>query len=247
MTGQGGNNAIETAASLVNHLVEALNESNQDSGLSTKRISAAFEATQRQREMRASGLVREAHDRQRLECLETGFLKFFAQNIMPRLPESIIHRRWLPTFAPAVSLNMLPQPSQPHAVPFFDELVRQPKSRGKMGSILSVAFLLLAFLASQMLFGASQANGTFGFVRDAILGKPMTEQGVMLRHTFTGFAKIDAKLQALVAIFFPVVTGAAGFESQLQSICFLSAVLPMVAIITIEGFRPRNRWTLLAL
>ncbi|KAL1873344.1 hypothetical protein Plec18167_006394 [Paecilomyces lecythidis] len=78
LTGQGGNTAIETAASLANHLVAALGR-DPDRGLSTEDISNVFANVQQQREGRAWELVKAAHARQSLECMETPFLKFVAK------------------------------------------------------------------------------------------------------------------------------------------------------------------------
>ncbi|RYP02256.1 hypothetical protein DL764_005863 [Monosporascus ibericus] len=247
LTGQGGNSAIETAASLINHLVAALRE-NPNRPLSTAKITQAFEATQLQRQDRVWNMVRKAHSRQRVECLETPVLKFLAVHVLPRVPESMIQDQMVALYAPTVSLDMLPHPPREHAVPYYDELLRRPRSRGWVAvSVLSMAYLLLAFGAMRMLFTAGGTNGTFGFVRDTVRTGIFSEGGALLRHTYTGVSVIDRSLLGIVAVFLPAVTGASGLEQQLQLIYFLSAMLPIVALMTIEGFRPRNSWTMLAL
>ncbi|KAE8377206.1 hypothetical protein BDV26DRAFT_305041 [Aspergillus bertholletiae] len=69
LTGQGGNSAIETAAALTNHLMDALG-SNLCQSLSTVDISLAFE--------------------KRPECLETPLLKLIARYATPYYPIQFI-------------------------------------------------------------------------------------------------------------------------------------------------------------
>ncbi|GAD92949.1 hypothetical protein PVAR5_1548 [Paecilomyces variotii No. 5] len=246
LTGQGGNSAIETAASLANHLVAAF-ERNPDRRLSTEDISNVFASVQQRREGRAWELVRAAHARQRLECMETPLLKFIAKWVIPYFPKGMLMDRWIQTYSPAVSLDMLPQPNRKHTILYHDELLRPPKPRGIFGILLYIAYLLLAFTAFRLLLLAGKANGTWSLVREGIMAQLIPDVGVQLRQRYTGIEAIDSKLRLLVLIFFPAVTGVSGPEQPLQLLYFLLAMLPLVSIITVEGFRSRNKWTLLAL
>lgn len=206
-----------------------------------------FASVQQQREGRAWELVKAAHARQSLECMETPFLKFIAKYVIPYFPKEMLMDRWIQTYSPAVSLDMLPQPNRKHTIPYHDQLLRPPKPRGLFGIILYIAYLFLAFTAFQFLLLAGKSNGTWSLVREGIIAQSIPDVGVQLRQRYTGIEAIDSKLRLLVLIFFPAVTGVSGPEKPLQLLYFLSAMLPLVAIITIEGFRLRNKWTLLAL
>lgn len=245
MTGQGGNSAIETAASLTNNLVAAL-QRGSGRHLSTGEISGLFADVQREREDRVSSLVKDAHARQRVECMDSPLLKHVVKYLVPYYPEWLVMYRWTQTFSAAPSLKMFPQPNRKHAVPFYDELLRFPRARGSLGGVLYAAYLLLAFIAFRLLLLAGKENGLWSLLREAIVNQLIPDSNIQLRQRYTGIEAIDAKLKILVAIFYPAVTGAAGQEQPLQLLYFLSAMLPLVAVITVEGFRPRHKWTLLA-
>ncbi|CAG8052089.1 unnamed protein product [Penicillium salamii] len=248
LTGQGGNNAIETSASLTNHLVAALRGSKTGT-LSTEEISNIFKRVQEQREERVSGLIKASHTRQRLECMETPLLKFLASQVLPYVPKSILLRRWIPVYSAGVSLNMLPMPRKPRDVAYFDERFRVPSSRGIFGIILYAAFFFLAWAGRRQLWTAGKVNGTWSLVREAVLAQTISLPGgvkVPLRQVYTGLQPIDRILQSLVTVFLPAVSNSSAPEQALQSLYFLATMLPIIAILTVEGYRPRNRWTLLA-
>ncbi|KAJ5841870.1 hypothetical protein N7534_011700 [Penicillium rubens] len=248
LTGQGGNNAMETAASLTNHLVAALRNC-QSGTLSSADITKVFENVQQQREKRAWGLVKASHARQRLDCLETPFMKFMARYVLPRFPKSVVLSKWIDTYSPAVSLDMLPLPHRPREIAYFDERFRVPSSRGVVTILLYVAYFLLAWLGYRQLSTAIRENGTMGLVRQAIQNHSVLLPGGVeapLRQVYTGLGPVDLILKILVTIFLPAVSNFSTPEQPLQVLYFLASMMPIIAIWTVEGFRPRNKWTLLA-
>ncbi|KAJ5782517.1 hypothetical protein N7457_004291 [Penicillium paradoxum] len=249
LTGQGGNSAIETAASLVNHLVSALKTS-QSGILSTTDISKVFEDVQQQRQDRVDTLIKASHARQRVECMETPLVRFVAKYVIPRSSISVVHARWMLTYSPAVSLDMLPLPHTGHEVPYFDELYSQPSSRGVFGVFLYAAYFFLAWLGYRRLWAAGEVNGTWDLVGQAVQGQSIPLAGgfeAPLRQVYTGLQPVDLILQTLVTVFLPVLTNSSNPEQPLQTLYFLASLAPLIAIFTVEGFRPRNSWTLLAI
>lgn len=244
MTGQGGNNAIETAASLANHLISSLKK-NGSNDLSTTEIASIFEKTQREREDRAWSLVKQSHARQRMECMETPVLKFVARYVVPYIPKSVLTDRWVDTYASGMSLNMLPAPEKAHKIPFFDELLRAPSARGSFVYLLYTIFAALAVVAFQLLFAAGKVNGTWSLVRAAVVNRSIDDLSGSLRESYTGVASIDKILTTLVSIFHPAITSPHQ-EQPLQLLYFLSSMLPLIAIFTIEGYRQKNRWSMIA-
>jgi hypothetical protein len=239
---------METAASLTNHLMAALRNSKTGT-LSTAEISNVFKNVQEQREERVSELVKASHARQRLECMETPLLKFLGRFVLPYLPRHVLLNRWITTYSPAVSLNMLPMPRTPRDVAYFDERFRTPYLRGVFGLILYAAFFFLAWMGHRQLWTAGKINGTWNFVREAVQSQSVSLPGgldVPLRQVYTGLGPVDRILQTLVTVFLPVVANISRPEQPLQGLYFLASLLPVIAILTVEGYRPRNRWTLLA-
>ena len=155
LTGQGGNSAIETAASFTNHLMAALDKCSPQT-LSQEEISSVFNKTQQQREGRVGSLIRAAHSRQRLECLETAKLRFIALYVFPYMPQSSLMKRWIKTYCPAVSLRMFPQPpNRPRTVPFYDEVDENVKPRASLGFGTYAVFVAVACVAFRALFNTN--------------------------------------------------------------------------------------------
>ncbi|KOS47250.1 hypothetical protein ACN38_g1738 [Penicillium nordicum] len=248
LTGQGGNNAMETAASLTNHLVAALKNCHTGT-LSSADISKVFESVQQQREKRAWELVKASHARQRLECQETPLLNFIGRYVVPRLPKSVLLGRWIDSYSPGVSLDMLPLPYKPREIAYFDERFRTPSSRGVVSILLYATYFLLAWLGYRQLSTALRANGTMGLVRQAIKSHSVPLPGGVeapLRQVYTGIGAVDLILKVIVTIFLPAVANFSTPEQPLQVLYFLASMMPIIAIWTVEGFRPRNKWTLVA-
>lgn len=244
MTGQGGNNALETSAALANHLVASL-KANASGNLSTAEIMSVFEKTQKQREDRTWGLVKQSHNRQRLECMETPFLNFIAKCVLPYIPKSVLVDRWVDTYSAAASLRMIPTPERGNTIPYFDQLIRQPAARAKISYLLYVVFAVLAVVASWLLSGALRTNGTLALVREAIVNGQIDSLNGDLRRYYTGISSIDKILVILVTIFLPAISSNRQ-EQPLQLLYFLASMLPLIAIFTIEGYRQKNKWSLIA-
>lgn len=248
LTGQGGNNAIETSACLTNHLVAALRNCNTGT-LSKAEISTVFNKVQEQREGRVSKLVKASHARQRLECMETPFLKFLVYYVIPYAPRYIPINRAIDGYSAALSLDMLPMPRTPRDVAYFDERFRVPSPRGIAGVIIYAAFFFLAWMGNRQLWTAGKVNGTWNLVREAVVSRSISMPGdidLPLRQVYTGLQPIDRIMQSLVTVFLPTVANTSRPEQLLQCLYFLASILPMLAIFTVEGYRPRNRWTFVA-
>ncbi|KAJ6051561.1 hypothetical protein N7499_010901 [Penicillium canescens] len=249
LTGQGGNNAIETAASLTNHLVAALKRCSSGT-LSTAEISKVFENVQEQREDRVWELVKGSHARQRVECMETPLLKLVGKYLIPNLPRYKLVDKWIQIYSPSVSLNMIPQPNKEWEIAYYDERFRTPSSRGLAGVLLYAAYFFLAWLGHRQLKIAGTENGTWELLRQAMQNGsiPLTgDTEVSLRRVYTGLAFPDLILQALVTFFSPAVSNFSRPEQPVQVLYFLASIVPLMAIFTVEGYRPRNKWTLLAI
>ncbi|KAB8072140.1 hypothetical protein BDV29DRAFT_196997 [Aspergillus leporis] len=135
-----------------------------------------------------------------------------------------------------VSLDMVPIPRRSRDIPFHDELFRVPATRGFLGLLLCAGYLLIAFVAFRLLFVAAAANGTWSLVHVAVRGQSLTigETKVPIRQLYPRFQPVCKVLQSLVTIFFPAL------------LYSLASMLPLISIFTVEGYRPRDKWSFLS-
>ncbi|KAJ5633952.1 hypothetical protein N7528_001794 [Penicillium herquei] len=109
--GQGGNQAIESAAALTNHLVSALCNSGTES-LSYQEVQVVFEGFQQTRFDRVTSMVELSHQRQLMDSLDTPELEEIMLHKFPAtLPGSVL-QRWDQTFESAVCLHDLALPAR---------------------------------------------------------------------------------------------------------------------------------------
>lgn len=152
LSGQGGNNAIETAASLTNFLVDALRGA-RPGHLSDQEVKDVFESVQRLRSPRVSRLVKESHRRQRLEAMETPLLRAVATYLVPWIGRSTVFNRWIQAYCSAVSLHTPPIPERPRQIPYDDELRSEQGNRRRILPIASFSCGLIAMLLYRYFFG----------------------------------------------------------------------------------------------
>ncbi|RDH21414.1 monooxygenase [Aspergillus niger ATCC 13496] len=124
ITAQGGNQALESAAAVVNGLMTALSQASGSGPLSQAEIQSMFERVQDIREPRTFDIIKTTHQRQKLDSMDT-----------PELKEFLL-TKYADTFTPAVSLNMLDLPARPKSVPFDDEALRNAGSNNALAAHL---------------------------------------------------------------------------------------------------------------
>ncbi|CAG7970179.1 unnamed protein product [Penicillium salamii] len=109
ITGQGGNTAIAGAAYLTDGLMDLLDREETPTQASIEKL---FSDYQQNRGSISKTLSENAHIMQRMEALETPFLKFFQLNVMRFLPLKFIRKRLLTSFNSGLLLKRLPPPSR---------------------------------------------------------------------------------------------------------------------------------------
>lgn len=120
VTGQGGNLALEDAATLTNSLVKALSKPTTDR-LSLEEIQTALREVEQARLPRINNMLEVCHARQTLDCMETPEIEAFARTKFGATMPAAVEQRWEATYFPAASLNMLPLPSRPKKTVWDDE------------------------------------------------------------------------------------------------------------------------------
>jgi 2-polyprenyl-6-methoxyphenol hydroxylase-like FAD-dependent oxidoreductase len=119
--GQGGNQALETVAALTNSLIAALKRPNSNR-LTVSEIDGIFAEVQELRAPRALTMMKESHQRQCMDGLETPELKEVMLHQFPQMAAEIVPAFWDATITPAVSIKTLPVPKRGRSVPFEDEI-----------------------------------------------------------------------------------------------------------------------------
>ncbi|PWY91990.1 FAD/NAD(P)-binding domain-containing protein [Aspergillus sclerotioniger CBS 115572] len=122
ITAQGGNQAIESAAAVVNGLARALSQDSSLGPLSESEIKSMFDQVQDLRFARMTQIVKQTNQRQQMEAMETPELKHFLLNVYAGLMPGAMWSRWEDWFAAGVSLKRLAIPTRPRTVLFLDEI-----------------------------------------------------------------------------------------------------------------------------
>lgn len=186
ISGQGGNNAIETAASLVDHFVELLQDTGNNPSDQDK--DSMFRRVQESRYERASWLVKEAHARQRAAALET-FALYLQSTVLARfLDNEVVASIASYDLIGAPKINSLPVPWRYHSIPFEDELP---------APVLRLTWMpsAVGFLSQAGLFWLA------GKVLGPVSEIPTSFAGAPLRKTYSGVPAVDAVLSMLVSVF----------------------------------------------
>lgn len=234
ISGQGGNSAIETTAVLVNNITHML--ATHPGGVSTADIHACFAKTQEKRQPRVKQLCQNSIDEQKFASVATPVRDAAVKVLLPYINFDVMLDKRSNDIEDAHRLDMLPVPKRPTAIPFYDELPAYPLASGKLAKIIAATALLAIFFAAQWFMKidleAFSATGTFW-------GQP-------LKRTFTGIPQIDSTLSRLVCGLSGFVSGS-NATMKLQCFYFLANILPMVYIMTVEGYRNGNHLALVSM
>ncbi|KAI1267839.1 FAD/NAD(P)-binding domain-containing protein [Xylariaceae sp. FL1019] len=161
--GLGGNGAIETAAELVNHLLDLKNKRGGSlDGVSAEELTAVFQQTQDVRYERAVGFVKGAHDMQALQAMENKLV----YNIAFRLVMPIVGPRLFiqtqsreQSLAPRLKYLEAPK-NRPHVLPFLHELPAKPiasRPRNYVLAFFALSMITLFYLTNRVIGGFSSS------------------------------------------------------------------------------------------
>ncbi|KAJ6497585.1 FAD binding domain-containing protein [Mycena sanguinolenta] len=125
ISGQGGNNALETAATLTTELLNMLRALPVGQRPSDADITAAFQRTQDCRRAPVTSAVDISHQQQSIFACETPLFGVLAR-IIPFLGAEGTFEKFADAALPARRLPMLPMPKRPRFEPYHDELPAKP-------------------------------------------------------------------------------------------------------------------------
>ncbi|KIW06014.1 uncharacterized protein PV09_03195 [Verruconis gallopava] len=118
-------------------------------------------------------------------------------------------------------------------------------SRGASSALFACVFVLLSAWAVRELRIGPVGKKAGELLEPVVNSKIIEEYGnTELRYDYTGIAGVDFILRFLVVVFLP---GALGIDQgiKLQAVYFLLSFFPVVAIMSIEAGRLRNKWSLI--
>ncbi|OBS27896.1 hypothetical protein FPOA_01838 [Fusarium poae] len=219
LTGHGGNSAIETAASLLNHLAsECPNWSDSE-------IKAAFGAVQNERFDRVQWLVDDAHKNQQMHAMATPLLAFIAPKLAGLINTDTAMRLAGRKFVDGTHVHSLPIPERAHSVPFTDQLPAKPFSSTYLLGLGVLSQGALFRLANQVLLP---------------LQIPTTFAGETLVTHYTGVATVD-KILAVLGAVFGVLLQPENREARLQWIAFTPLLVSTTLDWTLESYRAGSK------
>ncbi|KAF5632679.1 zeaxanthin epoxidase chloroplastic [Fusarium sp. NRRL 52700] len=221
LTGHGGNSALETAASLVNHLI-----SDSCADWSNTQIEAAFSAVQEERFDRVQWLVNDAHKIQQIQAMATPFLAAIGP-IVARLSSTLtVLGLTARKLVGATRISSIPVPQREHTIPFNDELPSQPLSWTWLPTGLGVTGQAAIFRLATQILRPLEIPTSFG-------GEPL------VKH-YTGLVTVDKILTLLVAVF-GVPLASRNEAANLQWISFTPLLLSTTLDWTLESYRAGSK------
>lgn len=210
-------------------------------------IERAFAQTQNIREARATTLKVHSHEQQRSELLDTPIHEFVAYYLLPKADKEDVTFNFSRNMPFAEKLDSPSLSHVPRLIPYKDELLASPRSRGAnkfyfMGLFLLVAaavyygmWIWSAHWGLQDHLESVSSTGTFTY-----------DVAFPLKRRYTGIGMIDNYLMFLAMIFVPGLQNWAPHFGMLQ-MYFLGMLVQPFAVWTIEAYRKRNLLTLLQL
>ncbi|KAI7763915.1 hypothetical protein LZL87_006297 [Fusarium oxysporum] len=224
--GQGGNAAVESVALLTNKLVKALKRS-PSGRLTTVQVESMFADVQSRRKPRLELNHRYSHNRANTEALDTPLKKLMAIHLLPLVDEQVVTLGYCSQHPGGEMLDMLPVQHHENLIPYKQELLCEPMSRGNIQWVLMMNYMIFAVVAVSA--GKYGPTATDGFASDNSANNIIGDRSALYESTLSW--KSMAWMSSL---------------EPLKLYAFGHLIQPVV-IIMIEGYRGRNKLTPLGL
>jgi hypothetical protein len=204
--------------------------------LSSVQVINIFEDVQSRRKPRVALNHRYSHGRARTEALDTPFKKLMALHLLPLVDEQVVTLSYCAQSPGGECLDMLPVRRHRNLIPYKQELLAEPKSRGYLqwafigGYLFMAAVALYASRSVGMPPDTSHTQNTSPVLQ---LGQPNESRAksVSTFHDFTAMSGVEAWVSGLT-------------PSEIYN---LGHFIQPAAIMVIEGYRGRNKLTPLGL
>ncbi|KAK9777145.1 putative FAD-dependent monooxygenase andE [Seiridium cardinale] len=246
ISGHGGNACIESAATLVNMLRDVLAKSHGVKP-TLEDIEYAFARTQEIRQARTATLKTHSHEQQRSESLDTRLHELAAFYLLPMTDVEDVTFNFSRNMPMAEKLNSPNVSHVPRLIPYKDELLSIPVSRGRTKWYMMGLYL---FVAGLVYYGMWVLPAHWGLQShlETILatGKFPDAPGFHLKRKYTSIRSIDDYLVFLSAVFMPGVNNWDPNYGLLQKY-FLGMLIQPIAVWSVESYRKRNALSPIAL
>ncbi|KAL4891704.1 hypothetical protein BDV59DRAFT_208887 [Aspergillus ambiguus] len=247
--GQGGNSAIESAASLANSLA-TLAHGSTETKIGVQDIHRCLQAWQKPRQRRVDLIWLSAYELTRIEALEGLKQKLIGLYLLPYLSTYLVDKM-SDTIVGAAKLDCLPLPpkSLECSIPYRDESDNLPEYEDRVWK---------RALSSAPLFGcyavARETMGTL-FTRVRPFMVPLFAKGVWsasngeilsLTRPLYHVPYLDNLFRPLITCFLPSISGSDP-QSRIQMLSFMADIGPLYGIWLLESYRQAHSWTELIL
>ncbi|KAF7596495.1 hypothetical protein BBP40_001367 [Aspergillus hancockii] len=247
--GQGGNSAIETAASLANCLARLVEPSDGDNSVSLRSINANLQDWQKARQTRAKNILTIANDVTRLEAGATLKDTFISQYLLPYV-SGLLTDSWSKIVVAGEILDFLPL--TPRAVEGTMPYVRQADQNEDYGSIVKRMLSCVPLIGC---YAYAHISMTSLFAKVFPMVVPLLQQGtwtasngevLSLTEPLYHISFLDKLVGPLITCFLPSISGSHP-QSYTQMLSFLTDVGPIYGIWLLESYRKAHSWTEIAL
>ncbi|KAI9929711.1 hypothetical protein MW887_001187 [Aspergillus wentii] len=239
--GQGGNSAIESAASLANILHSFVNSS---STYSLQDLRSCLSSWESSRQPRVNGIWAKANDLTRLEALATWKHKIVGLYMLPHLT-SILTDKTSRSIVGAEKLDFIPvKGSQECLIPYdknYRNIQDEPGWKRFIWALPLLSLLLVAFstmdatLVSTIPYlGRTLLSGTW---------ESSTGEAVSLYKPQYHWQYLDDLFRPMITCFLPSISGSHPL-SKLQINSFLTDLGPIYAIWLLESYRRAHHWSM---
>lgn len=242
IAGHGGNASIESATVLVNLLRQILVKS-QGTKPTLKDIEHMFATTQDIRHARVTTLKEHSHEQQRSELLDTPFHEFVAVHILPLTDSEDVTFNFSRNMPLAEKLDTPELSPSPKLIPYKDELLSTPQSRGTKKWHFIGFYLFVAALVHYGMWIWSAHYGLNDHLEGILKAGAFTQNPEFpLKRKYIGIKSIDDYLVFLAAIY---MTGLNNWDANfgMLQMYFLGMLVQPITVWSVEAYRKRNSFT----
>lgn len=234
--GQGGNSAVESAASLANHLIRLV-QSSPNGKISLENIKTSLNEFQMARQPRAKDICTAANALTRLEACATLKDQLMAMHVLPYMTEYLIDRL-SETMAGAEKVEY--KPLSPRAfncsMPIHE--LAEKKKDALWRRVISTSPLIGCAVAANSLMGSTKDGFMPHLISVLRQGVWTSNNGetVSLIRSFYNVPFLDRLFSPLITCFLPSISGSDAV-SRSQMISFLADCGPVYSIWLLESCR----------
>lgn len=240
INGHGGNSAIESVGTLIDELVPALKKSRTGS-LGAAEIDRILSSVRELRVEQVSTLVKDAHDQQCLQAMETPLMKLAAQTVVPFFDTDNVLNLFSKFMPNARKVTVFDYEEKPKMIPYHDDLYTVPVSRGIVGWLQILLFVILAASCYYGMWVHPNTYGLFDSMAEIVDAGYFSDfPDLVLEREFTGIQAIDDLLYMLNVIFLPGILRWNQAYTVLQ-FYFLGMLVAPITIYAAESHRKRNK------